>query len=322
MADTEPGTVRKLLRQICRRIVFCTRWSTIKDFFSFYFGGLYYRVEEHHAFLAAAGISFSLAICVLPIILLVFSVLGVAFDRPYIAGVVDSFIESAVPYPQLADQVKDWIFARVNEFRLYKNVAGLVGLVGLFLTSTSLFGAMRTILNRVFAIGEGHSILLGKLKDVGLTLLVLAFFLLSILVLPAIDIVGEFAGEAAYLQYRFILLLESGLIYVLSLTIMVLTYAAIFFFVPDKRPPKRAILISAVSAVVLWELARQLFGLYISHVITLKRIYGAYSLLIFIAFWLYYSSLVFVLSAEIGQLSFERATKKRQLALDMEKPSE
>ena len=72
---------------------------------------------------------------------------------------------------------------------------------------------------------------------------------------------------------------------------------------------KRVAAISALSAAFLWQAAEQLFGIYIAHAATLKRVYGAFTLLIVVALWIYYSSIVFIIAAEIGQIYRERRFK-------------
>jgi membrane protein len=71
-------------------------------------------------------------------------------------------------------------------------------------------------------------------------------------------------------------------------------------------------LVSAIAATFFWEIARQLFGYYITNVATLNRIYGTYALLVIVAFWIYYSSILFLVGAEIGQLYRERRIEKDQ----------
>ena len=69
----------------------------------------------------------------------------------------------------------------------------------------------------------------------------------------------------------------------------------------------------AIWAALLWEAAKQLFGYYIRHFPTLGIIYGAYMLVVVVAFWLYYSAVVFIIGAEIGKLFDQRL----QASLDL-----
>ena len=80
----------------------------------------------------------------------------------------------------------------------------------------------------------------------------------------------------------------------------------LYAFVAYDRLPKRVVFVSSVSAAVLWEAAKQLFGYYITNFATLSKIYGTYIFLIVILFWIYYSSIIFIISAHIGQLFRER----------------
>ena len=84
-----------------------------------------------------------------------------------------------------------------------------------------------------------------------------------------------------------------------------------YVFVPERRTPLRVAVLSAVATAVLWSAAQYLFGVYIQHAVNLRRIYGAYLMAIAVVFWVYYSSLVFILGAEFGQLSRRRKALAR-----------
>ena len=88
--------------------------------------------------------------------------------------------------------------------------------------------------------------------------------------------------------------------------------------VPYRKPPRRAIIVSAVSATILWVLAKQIFGFYIAHFVMLQRVYGTYAIMVVVAFWIYYTAIVFVIGAEIGQLFRERSEEKQRLKLERE----
>ncbi|MCH7827530.1 MAG: hypothetical protein IIC75_06115, partial [Bacteroidetes bacterium] len=48
------------------------------------------------------------------------------------------------------------------------------------------------------------------------------------------------------------------------------------------------------------------FGYYIYHFGFIGRIYGTYAFLVVVAFWIYYSSVVFIIGAEIAKLHSDR----------------
>ena len=281
----------------------------------YYLVGLYDRVDSNHDFLAASALAFSLFVCVIPLVLLAMAVVGIMFEQPDIVQDISTLIDRAIPYQAYADYVKELVLQRIAEFRGYKSVAGILGTVGILLAASGLFSSLRTILNRVFRVPTGEPIWIGKLRDLGLIFLVLLFFLLTTLLLPAWDIARGLADEWQFLERLRVSTLWNYLFEFLSFILTMLIFAAVYFFVPFRRPPKRIILFSAAWAAFLWLFAQQLFGLYITYVVTLRQIYGAYFLLIVVAFWVYYTAFVCILGAEIGQLFRERriATRRRRI---------
>ncbi|MFH2037067.1 MAG: YihY/virulence factor BrkB family protein [Candidatus Zixiibacteriota bacterium] len=284
--------------------------------FRHYFGGLYFRMDHHHVFLMAGGLAFSLFVCIIPLILIFFSVAGAILERPSIAQDINLFIDNIIPYSDYADFVKEKVFDRIDEFTIYRNLAGVIGFVGIFFAASGLFSSMRTILNTVYRLRSKQSALIGKLRDFGLVLLVLIYFLLSTAVFPILEVVKGFAG-----QYEFFNSLLNGVAADLafdgvSFVIILVSFFLMYWLVPQGRMGKKSLWFSALWAAILWEIAKQLFGFYITHAITLKKIYGAYVLMIVVAFWVYYTSIIFIIGAEIGQLYRERRRKRRSPAFN------
>ena len=76
--------------------------------------------------------------------------------------------------------------------------------------------------------------------------------------------------------------------------------------IPYEKLGKRVPVVAAFWATLLWEIAKRIFGYYVSDFLTINKIYGAFILIAVILFWIFYSSCLFVLGAEIGQLFRER----------------
>jgi len=281
-------------------------WRGLKAFLAHYIGGLYHRFDEHHIFLMASGLAFSLVICSIPLVLIVFAALGMILEQPALHEQIEAFIDRAIPYADYAQAVKEMVFARVDEFIGHRRLAGVIGAVGLVLAATSLFSSMRTTLNRVYNVSSNESILLSKLRDLGLILLVLIYFLLATAVLPAVKLLEKFTFSNGTLDSLVSWLPEGLLLHLLSFALIFTSFMIVYTAVPHQRPRFKMVLVSALSAAVLWHVAQQAFGYYVSHFVTLKRIYGAYALFLAVGFWIYYTSIVFIIGAEIGQLYRER----------------
>ena len=280
-----------------------------RDFLCHYLGGLYHRVDEHHVFLLSGGLAFSLFVSIVPLVLILFSVLGSESLKPEI----NTFIDRMIPYESYAEFVKELVFSRVEAFSKYKNVAGIIGIFGLLFASSTLFSSMRTVLDKVYQVKEEHSILLGKLRDFGFILLVLIYFVTTTTLLSMWKAATEMAEKVEFLSGIGVDSLGGAAFGILSFIIVFMAFLIIYYVVPYRKPPKMAILVSAVSATILWVLAKQIFGFYIAHFVMLKRVYGTYAIMVVVAFWIYYTAIVFVIGAEIGQLFRERSQAKKQL---------
>jgi len=288
-------------------------WRGFRDWWGHYLGGLYQRADEHHIFLMSGGLTFSLFVCIVPLTLVLYYMVGILSEKFFIADEFNSFIDGAIPYQDYADYIKNLVATRVEEFQVYKNVIGLIGVVGLFLASSTLFSSMRTILNSIYKVQHTQPVVIGKLRDIGLVLAVLLYFLLSTIVLPMLTILKKFALKFEVLENLKSGFMEYFMVTGVSLLIIFTSFFFLYLLIPQKKIPRRIIFVSALSASILWEVAKYLFGLYITNVATLTKVYGAYALLVVVGFWVYYMSLVFIIGAEIGQLSWERQKKSRYM---------
>ncbi|SYZ71828.1 putative membrane protein [Candidatus Zixiibacteriota bacterium] len=281
-------------------------WNYVKGFVSHYLGGLYHRIDEHHALLLSGGLAFSLFVCIVPFVLIIFSILGNVLANEALTTQVNSMIERVVPYQVYSDFVQKFIAGRIEEFRHYKKIAGLIGVIGLMIAASGLFSSMRTILNRVFVPERGKFIIIGKLRDFGMVLLVMFFFLISTAILPILDILKHSAQKTEILKFLQFSQWENIVVIAVSYSFIFLGFFTLYSLIPYARLGWKVPALSALWAAFLWEAARQIFGYYILNIASLKQIYGTYMFIVVIATWIYYSSVVFVLGAEIGQLYRER----------------
>jgi membrane protein len=287
-------------------------WHKIKAFSHHYFGGLYDRLDRHHVFLLGGGLAFSLFVCIIPFTLIIFWLLGKFLDSAEVELQINTLINTVIPYEAYADFVKDIIFQRVKEVIEFRNLAGFIGIVGLFFAASGFASSLRTVLNKVFGTDLDMNIFLGKLRDFVVILIVVLSFLITTLSLPLLDFFRSLATSTPYLQYFnraiFANIISAGV----SFIIMYFIFSLLYKFMPIVKIRKRSVLIGAMWAALMWVGAKQLFGIYLSSFHTFSRIYGAYALGVVVAFWIYYTAIVFIIGAEIGKLFDERVDIKNK----------
>jgi membrane protein len=276
----------------------------------YYVKGLYKKADSHHIFLIGGGLAFSVFTCLLPMILIIFALLGILIEIPAIKENINTLIDVVIPYEKSSEFIKQIIFERINEFRIFKSLSGSLGIIGIFFAASGLFSSMRTILNTVFEINEGRNILVNKLQDFGMILVVVIFVLFSFAIFPGLDIL-----IAVFDKIPFINLSNSGAIYqnifsvllsVFSFFMIFILSFALYYLIPYQKLPKRVISLSSIFTALFWLIAKEIFGYYITHAATLDRVYGTYVFIVISFFWIYYSSIVFIAGAEVGQLYREK----------------
>jgi len=223
-----------------------------------------------------------------------------------------NLIDTVIPYDTYAQFVKDIIFDRVKEVVEYRNLAGWIGIIGLFFAASGFASSLRTVLNKINGTDIDINLFLGKLRDFLVIIVIVLVFLALILTLPILDFLVSFAQSTPYLQVFNQPIFHRVFTSLFSFLLMVLIFAVLYKFMPTEKIRKRSVAVGAIWASIFWVGAKILFGIYLSNFTTFSRIYGAYALGIVVAFWIYYTAAVFILGAEIGKLFDERVTQKQK----------
>ena len=262
-------------------------WQAVKKF------------DGDNGFFLSSGIAFSLLICLVPFFLLLLSLLGTyLYSDQEVLNHIHRYLESAVP--SLDPRMMKNIF-RIIEHR---KIVGGLGIFGLIWTSTWVFSSLRTALNKVFQVEKDRGILHGKAIDLLMILLAGIFLLMSM----------ALTSLVAYLhRYRFNSPLDLGPILHFSLKYLIPFFFTFWMFfliykiVPSEKIQFKAALLAAFFTSLLWEVAKQLFGLYVLHLGRFSMVYGSLSTLFIFFLWIYYSSAILVLGGEVAFLLGRRS---------------
>ena len=295
----------KILKKI-GTFISLSNFQKVVDFLKHYVLGVFKRMDEHNLFLAGAGISFSLFIGIIPFILLMFSLLGNVFDQATIEMQMHGFIDQIIPYPSYANYVKKIISTRLPEVIQYKTAAGYVGALGLLVTSTWIFSSIRTILNQIYSVKIQRGIIYGLLRDILMVILMLILVTVATFIAPSINIIYELFKNSDFVLVYTHSPLWKFFVYLLSFVLLFGMFFALYYLIPYEQLGKRVAAISAFWSTVFWEIARFIFGYYVNHILGTSPFYGAFVLIIAVMFWVFYSSCLFIVGAEIGQLYRER----------------
>jgi membrane protein len=276
------------------------RWtSAASRYGSFYAKNLWYKAARDQLFFLSSGITFNVLVTIVPLLLITISVLGMLVESSTSAREqILTFIQRIMPLASA--QAESLLFGLVEDSGWF----GVLGLVGLIWASTRLFGSLRTVLEIIFEIPpeERLGIVEGKIHDIRMVVVVGSLFLLTISLTTALNWLKNygvgFLGLDAYNISWFWSLASLLVAYLI-------TYMMFFFvyrYVPDRWIPRQDAAVAAFFSSVLFELAKQAFVAYLAEFGRFMELYGSFTNLVVIAFWVYYSSIVFILGGELGRI--------------------
>ncbi|MCX7929885.1 MAG: YihY/virulence factor BrkB family protein [Chlorobi bacterium] len=266
------------------------------------------RLERRHVFLIAAGIAFNVLLCVLPLLGLVIVVASLVLPPEDVRAAITDTVAGVLPPTQQVAALLDRLVAELDRVRTYALTATIVASAVLLWMASALLSSLRTALNAIFSIPTPGSFVWYKLRDVLLTLVLVAIVVAMLLVTPLLSLLSSNLTEAVPLLEQLHL---SGWIGFGAnvLGAFVLMYL-LYHFVPSRPQPLFIIIRASIVALGLWELARLVFTVYIEHARSLGAVYGTFSLVVVAALWMYYTALIVVAAAEAAQYWWEQHQTK------------
>lgn len=287
-----------------------TRFKTVYAELKYYAIGFYNKFDEDHVWIMSASIAFNVIICIIPITLILFSILGFYLSKDSAAQYLNEALNKAIGItPELRLKIFNTVIAAVDELSRNSTLTAIIGTVGILWTSSGLFSTIRDVLNRVYKTKSDTFYLWVKLRDIGMVFLITIVFLLSFSSTFILSIFRAFFGDTfLYFSYTDTLLTHgTGLLFTFIM------FYLIFKLVPQGFVSHKIALISSFTAAILYEGLKYLFLVYLISFANYQKVYGAYAAIVAIIFWLYYSSLTFVIGAEAGQLYKEKKLIKSNI---------
>ena len=245
------------------------------------------RFVAADGFFMSAGLAFFFLMCLIPILLLGISMVGFVLSGELAARYVVGQLTQQFPVYQ-AQLAR--VLLRIVETR---TASGLLGTAVLVLFSTPLLSASRLILHRLLGVRTDGGFVRNLARDSWMALL------LSMLLFTVSTLTWLYHGfravavNALPVPPRWFGLAGLPLSLALSTVMFYLAYR----YLPRRRVRVGPALAGAILASVLWEVAKQLFRLYIQKVGIYNEIYGPLGVLVAFVMFVYYSAVVFVFSA-------------------------
>ncbi len=261
------------------------------------------RIDNHNIYLLASGISFNILIYILPLFLVVIYLINLFLGFDKIAIKFTSLAWEILPPNKSNEKIVQLVLSELKSIFTKSSYLGLYGIIGLLWVSSTLISAFRSSLNKIFNLQSTHFFLVYKLKDILLTLILTIFILIYSYIIPIISLLDSFLKKLFSDKIEW--LFSNVFLTISSFIAGFVLYYFVFSYVPNKKIPRYSRLISTSICAILLELSRNIFAWYIISIADYGKFYGTYAIIVSILVWIYYSSLIMLISAEIGKYAFD-----------------
>lgn len=246
--------------------------------------------------LVAAAMAFFGLLSVIPLLLLAVGVLG------YVIG-------SQRAFDQVIDLVRQYFPVGIDELRQNldairrsSGVVSGVGLLGLLWTGSQIFVILQHVMNIALDAPERLGFIKARLRAIALVIIAGILFALSIGITWSITAISAYNIEVWGLTSDGLDPLWNLLTTLVPVVISIVMFFIIYKFLPTVEMETVGPLIAAVTAGLLFELAKWAFGWYVANFANFTAVYGSIGGVIVIVLWIYYLSMITVIGAEVASV--------------------
>ncbi|HWZ50167.1 MAG TPA: YihY/virulence factor BrkB family protein [Granulicella sp.] len=248
------------------------------------------RTEVHtYAFSVAANVILSL----FPFIVLLLTITRQVFHSRSMEAVVGDMMHSFLPVGQ------DFIMRNMQLLaHPHKGTQLFLPMIMLLITSTGVFLPLEVALNHVWGVKKNRSYLHNQLISLGLAFAAgaLAMFSVACSTGQKSLVTGIFLGHVDNFAFKF--LAFSFLKTVGGIT-SVLLFFLIYWILPNRSVPARAVMPTAIMAGILWEIAKHLYILALPW-LDFQSVYGPFYISVGLMMWAFLSGLLLLAGAHFS----------------------
>ena len=251
----------------------------------------------HRGTQSAAAMSYYALFSVFPTAIVLAAAAGLVLDDAAARQDVVDYLFRELPLSDDAQGRGD-IESLVRGVATNSGKLGLLGGLGLLITSSALISAARNSINAIFGGSVTRGLIRGKAIDVAL---VLGFGLLFALSFAATLLaqLTPTVDDGPLKVIEDVLALTGAL---LPLGLGVLVFAALYTILPVTYPRLRDVWPGVIFAAFGYELLKRGFSIYLENFANYSAVYGSLGAVIAFMFFTYVASLVFLTGAEIAAL--------------------
>lgn len=246
----------------------------------------------------AAAISYYALFSLFPLLIFMVSIFGIFLQS---GSLQEDLIEDVLEFiPLTSDEGRDEVREAIGAIAGISIPLSIVGLLGLAWSASAMFGAIRTSLNIAWDIETSRHFVKQKLLDLGMVAGVGVFFLLSIGTTALLrttqeassDILGPLSSNTAFFW--------RAIPYLMPAIFSFGAFIVLYRFVPNAPIKIGDVWSGALVATIFFEIIKNGFSFYLANFGRYDVVYGSLGAVLALLFWMYLSSVVLLMGAEVA----------------------
>ena len=269
------------------------------------------RTEVHtYAFSVAANVILSL----FPFIVMMLTLSRQVFHSRSMEKVVGEMMGNFLPTSQ------DFIMRNMQLLAHPHKGVQVFSTVMLLVSSTGVFLPLEVALNAVWGVRENRSYLRNQLVSVGLA------FAVGVLAITSVALTAGqtslltwiFFGHTDNMAFHFV---DGGMLRVCAPVASVLLFFLIYWILPNRKIPARAVLPTAFVIGLLWEGAKYLYVLALPR-LDFQAVYGPFYVSVGLMVWAFLSGLLLLAGAHFSATRYALSAARQEDREQHRKPDE
>ncbi|MGI4852562.1 MAG: YihY/virulence factor BrkB family protein [Janthinobacterium lividum] len=241
-----------------------------------------------YAFSVAANVILSL----FPFIVLLLTISQRVFHSQAMFEVVGELMHSYLPTGQ------DFVMRNMNLLVHPHKGVQVFSVVMLLVSSTGVFLPLEVALNNVWRVRKNRSYLHNQAVSLGLALSAGVLAILSVALSTAQQAVLTFVFFG-HTNNIFFTVLSHGFLAILATAISITLFFLIYWILPNRKIPARAVLPTAIVTGLLWEGAKHLYIVVLPH-LDFGNVYGPFQISVGLMLWAFLSGLMLLAGAHFS----------------------
>jgi membrane protein len=269
-----------------------------------YLQRLFSKFFADGSFVLASSIAFFFIFSIFPLMLIAVSISGILINQFNIQLDILSFIAERIP------MIFDFVGNNISQIVESRAAIGVFGIVFLFIAATYVFDAIQFALNKIYKIKQQRRYWKQKLYGFLIMLLLLLIIGVSFILSTGLFYLTNILSVFFNIEDAFNTVLLKAISIFIGLFSNFFVFSLLYYFGTNRRITLKNIYKGAITIAIVWEAAKYIFTFYLEKFSNYELVYGSIASVIAFLFWVYISSLLFLLGAEINSIQDKQLIEK------------